>query len=119
MAFVLFRVFSLGIISCMIISFRSSMRNKQHADIAHGVVLGIQAFICRLFYAVLAIYRLLYLQSVCQLFYMDFCLWVSFRHRRLVSSICSTWIFVSEDSLGTDDSFPAFVLHGFLSLGVV
>ena len=47
MAFVLFRVFSLGIISCMIILFRSSMRNKQHADIAHDVVLGIQAFICR------------------------------------------------------------------------
>ena len=90
MAFVLFRVFSLGIISCMIISFRSSMRNKQHADIAHGVVLGIQAFICRLFYAVLAIYRLLYLQSVCQLFYMDFCLWVPFRHRRLISGIFST-----------------------------
>ena len=33
----------------MIISFRSSMRNKQHTDIAHDVVLGIQAFICRLF----------------------------------------------------------------------
>ena len=71
MGFVLFRVFSLGIISCMIISFRSSMRNKQHADIAHDVVLRIQAFICRLFYVVLAIYRSLYLQSVC-LFYKDY-----------------------------------------------
>ena len=50
MAFVLFRVFSLGIISCMIISFRSSMRNKQHTDIAHDVVWGIQPLICRLFY---------------------------------------------------------------------
>ena len=43
------------------------------------------------------------------IFPMDFSLPGPFRHRKPISSICSTWISLCPGCLGTEDRFPAFV----------